>query len=84
MGARRYGTSPRAHSSDIELNTRREFHISKQVQLFFYCINISSKQEEVDLIHVSKNRMCCHSFMALNRPSDISAADWLSQTRMKN
>jgi len=29
-------------------------------------------------------RLLCHSFMALNWLSDMSAADWLSQTNMKN
>jgi len=28
--------------------------------------------------------MCCHSFLALKRASDMSAADWLSQTYVKN
>ena len=31
-----------------------------------------------------KNRARCHSFMALNRASDVPAADWLSQTLVKN
>ena len=31
-----------------------------------------------------KKRTCYQSFMALNRASDMSAADWLSQTCMEN
>ena len=31
-----------------------------------------------------KKRALCHSFMALNRASDVSAADWRSQTHVKN
>ena len=30
-----------------------------------------------------KERACCHSFMALKRASDKSAADWPSQTHVK-
>ena len=30
-----------------------------------------------------KKRMRCHSFMALNRASDASAANWRSQTHVK-
>ena len=31
-----------------------------------------------------ENRTLCRSFMALNRASDVSAADWRSQTKVKN
>ena len=31
-----------------------------------------------------KKRTPCRSFMALNRASDMSVADWLSQTHMKS
>ena len=31
-----------------------------------------------------QKRTRCHSFMALKRASDLSAADWLSQTHVKN
>ena len=31
-----------------------------------------------------KKRRHCHSFMVLNRASDVPAADWLSQTHVKN
>ena len=31
-----------------------------------------------------KKRTRCHSFMAINRASDVSAADWLSQTHVEN
>ena len=32
----------------------------------------------------SQKRMRCHSFVALNRASDVPVADWLSQTHVKN
>ena len=31
-----------------------------------------------------KKRTHCHSFMVLNKASDMPAADWLSQTQVKN
>ena len=31
-----------------------------------------------------KKQTRCHSFMALNRASDVSAADWRSQSHVKN
>ena len=48
--------------------------------LFLFLINLTPYyQEEVDFIHVSKKG--CHLFMVLNRASDVSAADWRSQTQ---
>ena len=35
-------------------------------------------------VNISLTRKtCCHSFMALNKVSDVSAADWPSQTHVK-
>ena len=46
---------------------------------FVYYINtLQTGREEVKFSHVS-----CHSFMVLNRVSDVSAADWLSQNTCK-
>ena len=43
----------------------------------------SNQHGKADLIHVSKKRTRCHSFMALDRASDVPTADWLSQTHVK-
>ena len=50
----------------------------------YYLVYYMSLPEEADLIRVSERE--CHSFMALNRASDVSAADWpsLSQRHVKN
>ena len=49
--------------------------------LFCYYINILiTRRSRLN----SYFRLLCHSFMALNWASDMSAADWLSQTNMKN
>ena len=74
-----------ANEWDIELNTRREIPITMPATMsYFVChINILLTRRS----HLNpwfKKRMHCHSFMALNRASDTSAAAWLSQTQMKN
>jgi len=80
MGAWRYGISLQlfnsiSHKWDIELNTRREI---PYLPHFVYYIHIS-----LQLNSCFKKTMHYHSFKVLNRVCDISAADWLSQTRMK-
>ena len=50
---------------------------------FVYKINISPIRRSW-LNSCFKKRTHCHSFMALNRVSNVSAADWLSQTHVKN
>lgn len=49
---------------------------------FVSCINILLTRSQ--LSSGFKKRMCCHSFIALNKVSDVAAADWLSQTHTKN
>ena len=57
--------------------------MSSSRHYFAYCINILLTTRSR---HDSrfKKRTRCHSFMALNRASEVSAADWLSQTYVKN
>ena len=50
--------------------------------LFVYYINISLTRSRLNSRFIKRTR--CHLFMALNEASDVSAADWLSQTHMKN
>ena len=50
---------------------------------FVYFINILVKRRS-RLNSRFKKRTRCHSFMALNRASNMSAADWLFQTHAKN
>ena len=47
-------------------------------------VSASYEQEKSALIHIFKKRTRCHSLMALNRASHVPAADWLSQTHVKN
>ena len=48
-------------------------------QLFNYLLTTESQ-----LNSRLKKKACCHSLVVLNRASDVPAADWLSQTHMKN
>ena len=73
-----------AHSLDIELNTGREIpYLQATMYYFVHYINILlTKNSRLNARF--KKRTRCHSFMALNRASDMSAADWRSQhTREK-
>ena len=87
MGARRYGISLRVLNSvshDIELNTRKEIpYLQATMYYFVYYINILLTRRS-PLNSSFKKRTRCHSFMALNRASDVPVADWLSQTHVKN
>ena len=89
MGTRRFGISLREFSStshkwDIELNTRREIpYLQATMYYFVYYINILLTRRN-RLNSRFKKRTRCYSFMALNRASDVPAADWLSQTQVKN
>ena len=65
------------------------------MEFLFECSTLTSERRErvrYGVEHLSnkkptysrfKKRALCHSFMALNRASDVSAADWRSQTHMK-
>ena len=48
---------------------------------FDYYINTFLTRSRLNSLF--KERTRCHSFMALNRASDVSAADWLFQTHVK-
>lgn len=63
------------HKWDIQLNARREFHISEQLCILF--IKLTRRSQ---LYSCFKKRRCCHSFMEQNRVSSMSAVDWHSQT----
>ena len=43
---------------------------------------LSNKKKPTEFMF--KEKMRCHSFMPLNRASDLSVADWLPQTHVKN
>ena len=60
-----------ANEWDIELNMGREIN-QATLYHFVYCVNISLTR-----------RTGCHSFMVLNKVSDVPAADWPPQTFMK-
>ena len=50
--------------------------------MFLLILLTTLNKIELYLLHISKRE--CHSFMALNRVSNETAADWLSQTHMEN
>ena len=71
-----------SHEWDIELNMRWEiWHFQATMYYFVYYMNILRTRSQ--LYSCFKKRMGCHSFMALKRVSDMSTADWLSQTCTK-
>ena len=86
MGMQRYGISLQvfnsiSHGWEIELNTRREIPYLQATIYYFvnnYYITILLRRRS-QLNSCFEKRTHCHSFMALNRVSDFSAADWLSQ-----
>ena len=65
----------------VEHSKRNSVSPSNHV-LFFYYINILLTRRS-RLNSRFKKRTRCHSFMAVNRTSDMSPADWLSQTDVK-
>ena len=69
---------------DIELNTRREIsYLQATMYDSVHYINILLTRKS--RFHSRfKKRMRCHSFMALKRANGVPAADWLSQTHVKN
>ena len=77
-------TLPCTWTSEIRRWTREEnFHIYEQTCItFFKYINILlSRRSRLNWRY--KRRTRCHSSMALNSASAMSAAAWLSQTRVK-
>ena len=65
-----------ANECDIELNTRREILYLKATMYYFvYYINILLARKSRLNSHFKKRRHC-HSFIALNRTSNVPAADW--------
>ena len=61
---------------------KRNFISASNYGLFCY-VNILLTRR-ANLIHVLKKRTRCHSFVAQNRASDVTTADWLSQTHVKS
>ena len=84
MGMQRYGISLQvfnsiSHGWEIELNTRREI-LYLQATIYYFVNYITILLRRRSQLHSCfEKRTHCHSFMALNRVSDLSAADWLSQ-----
>ena len=68
-----------AHSLHIELNRRNEIPYLQFGLLYKY---LSNKKKPTEFTFYEKT--LCHSFVPLNRGSDMSAADWLPQTHVKN
>ena len=68
---------------DIEWNTRRETPYPQAAMLYFASY-INTLLTWSRLYARFKEEARCHSFMSLNRESDVSAADWPSQTHVKN
>ena len=65
------------------MNTKREIpYLQATMYYFVYYINILLTRGGRPN-SCFKKRTHCHSFTALNRASDISAVDWLSQTHVK-
>ena len=67
--------------NEVEHDKRNSISSSNH-ELFVYYKNILLTRRS-RLNSSFKKRTRCHS-MALNRASDMSAADWLSQTQVKN
>ena len=71
--------------SEISSGTLEEkFHIPKQPCTLYFASYINTLLTRSRLYSRFKKKARCHSFMSLNRESDVSAADWPSQTHVKN
>ena len=53
----------------------------KSKDIVYYINSLLTRKSQLDSCR--KSRTHCHSFMVLNRMSELSAADWLSQTGVK-
>ena len=82
MGARSNGIF--YSNVQLELNSKGEIsYLQATMYHFVYNINILlTRRSRLNSRFKKKTR--CHSFMALNRASDVTAADWLSQKHEKN
>jgi len=67
----------------VEYLKREIPYLRGTMYYFVYYIN-SLLTRRSQLNSCRKSRAHCHSFMALNRISELSAADWLSQTGVKH
>ena len=69
----------------VEYSKREIPYLRGTVYYFVYYITINSLlTRRSQLNSCRKSRTHCHLFMVLNRMSELSAADWLSQTGVKN